>query len=138
MSNPAEHQHYDIGVKAIIMHDDKLLLLKRNDYDVWEVPGGRINAGETLIDTLYREVPEELPGSRVVAVNRLLHAEQTEFTLPNGNSLMLLFYAVDVELPSKVQLSDEHIDIFFAPKESLPQFVAQAPVLHAAERAFEG
>ena len=55
-----------VGVKIFLKNKEgKFLLLKRNKdkyRDVkgeWDIPGGRINPGEKLIDNLRREVREE-------------------------------------------------------------------------------
>jgi ADP-ribose pyrophosphatase YjhB (NUDIX family) len=49
------------AVKAIVVQDHKFLALKRSDEngDYWEIPGGRVEFGEKLKDTLHREVKEE-------------------------------------------------------------------------------
>jgi colanic acid biosynthesis protein WcaH len=51
-----------VSVEAVIISDKRLLLLKRNNEPVkgeWWFPGGRIQKGESLEDTLRREVKEE-------------------------------------------------------------------------------
>jgi len=105
-----EHQTFNIGVKALILQDNRLMLLKRRDHNAWEMPGGRINVGEEIEETLLRELAEELPGLGPFAVGGIIHAQPTEFTLPNGNRLMLLFLAVHAKLrlPAEVILSAEH------------------------------
>ncbi len=48
---------------AIVLHDGKLLLLKRNEEpykNKWDLPGGYMGAGETPEETLRREIKEEL------------------------------------------------------------------------------
>jgi 8-oxo-dGTP diphosphatase len=102
------HETFDIGVKALIVHDKHLLLLKRRDHDVWEMPGGRVDKGEDILETLQRELTEELPQLADCVIGKLVHAQPTEFTLPGGNRLMLLFYAVAATLPSKIVLREEH------------------------------
>ncbi len=58
--------HLEIGVKAFIQNsEEKYLLLKRSnpypgeDFCRWDIPGGRINAGEKLEEALAREIKEE-------------------------------------------------------------------------------
>lgn len=51
-----------IAARAVILHDDRLLLV--NAYpgersDLWCAPGGGVDAGQSLADTLRREVHEE-------------------------------------------------------------------------------
>lgn len=50
------------SVEAVIVQDDSLLFLRRNNNPVkgqWWFPGGRIRKGETFEETLIREVKEE-------------------------------------------------------------------------------
>ncbi|MGC4796235.1 NUDIX hydrolase [Micromonospora saelicesensis] len=48
-----------ISVKLVIDHHGKVLLL-RNERDEWELPGGKLEVGETPEDGVCREVAEEL------------------------------------------------------------------------------
>ncbi|EUJ29509.1 NUDIX domain-containing protein [Listeria sp. FSL L7-1582] len=49
------------AVKAVIIHNGQFLVLKKAgvEGDVWELPGGRMNFGETKGEALFREVQEE-------------------------------------------------------------------------------
>jgi len=54
-----------VAGKAIIRKDVQILLLQRSsksgfDPDLWELPGGKIDYGENLVDALEREVKEEV------------------------------------------------------------------------------
>ncbi|MDB5189546.1 MAG: MutT related protein [Parcubacteria group bacterium] len=54
-----------VGVKVFLKNPEgKILLLLRSDKygteaDTWDIPGGRIDPGSTLLDNLKREVNEE-------------------------------------------------------------------------------
>jgi len=51
-----------VGVGALIIRDDKVLLVKRANEPnkgKWSIPGGVVKLGESLIDALKREVIEE-------------------------------------------------------------------------------
>ncbi|SFR15524.1 NUDIX domain-containing protein [Lentzea waywayandensis] len=54
MSQP-EHP---VSIKGVVVRDGRVLLLK-NERDEWELPGGRIEAGETPEQCLTREITEE-------------------------------------------------------------------------------
>lgn len=51
---------YRIAVKAIIVKDGKVLLVKEQDDEWWSFPGGGIDYGESTEHALGRELPEEL------------------------------------------------------------------------------
>lgn len=51
-----------VAVGAIIINDEKVLLVKRNKAphkDLWAIPGGSVELGETLQEAAEREVREE-------------------------------------------------------------------------------
>lgn len=48
-----------VGVWCAILDDGALLLSKRSDLNVWALPGGRLDAGETLAEAAARELEEE-------------------------------------------------------------------------------
>lgn len=50
------------SVKALLFHDGKFLLLKEDLHkkNIWDLPGGKIEYGESPTDALHRELREEL------------------------------------------------------------------------------
>src|SRR5687767_11836249 len=59
-------QTFQVGIKAFLWHEQRLLLLQERDpQGLWELPGGRIDVGEEdlpVADVLRRELREELGG----------------------------------------------------------------------------
>lgn len=50
-----------IGAFAIIQNEKgNILIVHRNDYDCWNMPGGRLDEGEQPHETVVREVKEEV------------------------------------------------------------------------------
>lgn len=51
---------FRIGVFAVIESQGKILLARRRDIGWWNLPGGGMEAGETVDEALRREVREEV------------------------------------------------------------------------------
>jgi 8-oxo-dGTP pyrophosphatase MutT (NUDIX family) len=56
---PAPDRRWPVSVKAALAHGDRFVLL-RNERAEWELPGGRLEPGETPEACLLREIREEL------------------------------------------------------------------------------
>lgn len=54
MTSPA----YPVSIKGVLVRDDRVLLV-RNEREEWELPGGRIEPGETPEHCVAREIAEE-------------------------------------------------------------------------------
>ena len=51
-----------VGVGAVILHDDKVLLVRRGkspSFGKWSLPGGLVELGETMREAIAREIVEE-------------------------------------------------------------------------------
>ena len=57
-------EEYNVGVEVWIINDNKILMTQRSKNkshpDKWEVPGGCCQSKETAIDTVHRELQEEI------------------------------------------------------------------------------
>lgn len=56
-----EHEKFVVAQKAVLIRDNKCLILERADKPgLWELPGGRIDQGATDKESFKREIREEL------------------------------------------------------------------------------
>lgn len=103
---------FHVTVKALIVVDEKVLLLKKPLDDgsfYWDAPGGRVDAHETPDQTLVRELGEELPTLGDYTPGGVVHTtcvQQYEKQTPDIG-LYFVFMRVDAK-PFEVSLSDEH------------------------------
>ena len=99
------------AVKAIIIKDGKLLLLKRNpalrNESNWDLPGGLIENGETETQALKREVKEEIN----VSIEILRKAGNWKFVRRQDNKIVQVqnFICHFTDNDTKIILSEEHI-----------------------------
>ena len=112
-----------VAVKGLIFEEGKLLLLKKKDEGFWDIPGGRIEFGESIEVALQRELAEELPSAKDVLIRELVSVRKKPEPLEDGNELFLVYYRVRVMFPGAIVVSDEHTEArWFAQHEieSLP------------------
>lgn len=110
-------------VKGIILHQDKVLILKRSENDrinpgKWEFVGGKINFGEKLEDALMREVKEE--ASIDIVIDEVLYATNYR-TSPVRNDVVIVYKCR--ALNDKVTLSKEHTAFKWADEEELRKYL---------------
>ncbi len=48
-----------LAVNVAVIHQGQVLLTKREDFEVWCLPGGGVEAGESLAEAALRETQEE-------------------------------------------------------------------------------
>jgi 8-oxo-dGTP diphosphatase len=76
---------FRIGVSALIFREGEILLAHRSDIDWWNLPGGGMELGETLEQTVSREVLEET--GLQVAIERLVGV----YSKPQKHEVVLSF-----------------------------------------------
>lgn len=107
-----------VGVKGLIVNDGKVLLVRgeTTGRDFWDTPGGRMDDDETIVQTLDRELREELPNIQSYEPGELLYAHRIHRDIEGEVSLVLLFYTIkDAVFAGEPQISDEHTHIRWIP-----------------------
>ncbi len=117
--NMAKETVFHIGIKALIFNERKEVLvlragpaeLKYQKTEFWDLPGGRIQEGSDIKDTLLREIEEELGVSgREIEIGDLFDASMANFKASSDPplSLMLVTYVCRLKGKHEFKLSDEH------------------------------
>lgn len=98
---------YRVATKALITSGDKVLLVKEIPEMWWGFPGGGVDHGETIEQSLPREVEEEIgvPANKVVADFKISH--YTIGTIVDQIPRMNLFYHVSV--PEDLLKKTDHV-----------------------------
>jgi 8-oxo-dGTP pyrophosphatase MutT (NUDIX family) len=100
---PSERYRLPISVKAVLVEDGRACLLL-NERDQWELPGGRLERGESPEQCLLREVREEVGLEAVI--ERLVDARA--FVPAPGKEVFVLVYRCRLAAPGATVLSGEH------------------------------
>jgi 8-oxo-dGTP pyrophosphatase MutT (NUDIX family) len=107
---------FSVSIKGIFREPSGKLVLLMNERDEWELPGGRIETGETPQQCLEREVKEELDLS--VSAKELIDSYLFE-VIPNKH-VFIVTYACTLNGQFKPSISHEHTALgLFAP-DALP------------------
>lgn len=111
IANPSSQPAlWRISVKGVLFRAGQVVLLK-NERDEWELPGGRLELGESPPDCLARECAEEL--GIEVTVEQLLDCWRYQ-VLPNREVLIVTYGCSTTDLAPAV-LSHEHKEVGWFP-----------------------
>ena len=117
-------KQFYVGIKGVVRVGDACLVLKKlqgNDV-YWDIPGGRMDADESIEETLARELAEEV-GLTDYRVGQLVGAYRLPQALPDGQGLVLLFYTVLAQ-SFAIRLSEEHAGVLWVTKDTLPMLLS--------------
>lgn len=111
---------FNVGIKGLIENaEGKVLVLKSSlkghrlpTQAYWDIPGGRIEEGEKVLDVLRREIEEETGIKELQKEAEFFHAVISNHQIPFEDKilgLVLMVYKVQIPKNSKIKLSDEHL-----------------------------
>ena len=92
-----------VSVKGVLLVDGAVVLV-RNERDEWELPGGRMDPGETHAQTLAREFEEELS----ISVEAQEIIDSYEFEVIPSRTVSIVTYGCRLRGEFKPVLSSEH------------------------------
>lgn len=106
----------NFGVTVAVIHDRQVLLTRREDFQVWCLPGGAVDSGESAAEAAVREAHEET--GLVVRLTRLVGIYSRP-TFPPEGSHEVLFSAVPAG-GSLQPAQGESLDVRFFDPGDLP------------------
>lgn len=117
----AETKLFFVGAKALIKNsENKILVLKSSLREhaegtkvYWDIPGGRIDEGDGVEETLLREIEEETGVTEVSNID-FFTAVVSNHQIPIENDrktgLVLMVYTAGIPSNSEIKLSSEHTE----------------------------
>lgn len=94
---------FPVSVKGIVVRDDTVVLL-RNRRDEWELPGGKLEVGESPERCVAREIDEELG----LDVSPTSLVDSWVYDIAAGTHVLVLTYGCVERSTRAAVLSDEH------------------------------
>jgi 8-oxo-dGTP pyrophosphatase MutT (NUDIX family) len=113
---------FHLGIKALIKNaDGKILLLKVNTAKLkdfhgepyWDIPGGRVQKGDSQVDTLKRELFEETGVSNIHNIKPIaMVLSKIRIPLKTGGDvgLILSIFSCNIDGHAKITISDENTE----------------------------
>lgn len=113
------------GVAVVIMDDEKRVLLqKRSDVNLWGIPSGHVEPGETVAEAAIREIKEETNlNIRILKMVGVYSEPSSQiFKYPNGKTVHFITICFLAEvLGGELRCnSSESLDVSFFPITDLP------------------
>lgn len=112
-------QRYEVSLKAFIVAEGRALFVREADSGHWELPGGRIDAGEEWLshaEVLQREIREEL-GEGVRVVVRPESVTWTRQRVSDGVFLFIVARLGSIEAGTP-ELSTEHSEMLWLERDA--------------------
>ena len=120
---------HPVSVKGVLLLEGRVVLLK-NSRNEWELPGGRIDPGESHAQTLSREFSEELAVN--VDVSRLI--DSYVFEVIPGRHVHVITYGCNLTGAFAPKVSDEHTEHCLWPVHRLSEINLPTGYRRSVER----
>lgn len=85
-----------LTVCVVVIHEDRVLLTKRDDFQIWCLPSGSVEDGETVAEAARRETLEE--SGVEVDLTRLVGVYSRPTDTPSGHALVFAARPIAGEL----------------------------------------
>ncbi len=125
---------FPVSVKGVVFQDERVVLLK-NEREEWELPGGRLEAGEDPRACVVREIHEELAIS--VTAEAILDSWLYAIAGPDGplGEVLIVTYACGDAGGQTIRMSEEHKAVSLFTAEQAAALSMPAGYLASIRRA---
>lgn len=118
-----EHQLFKITQNAVIKNTSGSVLVLCHTTGKWLLPGGKINAGETWLEGLQRELREELsiPDFQIAKIL------DVDSWIEKKDGYCVITYLIESSKEFTIKLSDEHDKYAWIQLEDLDKYEFWTP-----------
>jgi ADP-ribose pyrophosphatase len=117
-------QNPQVAIGAVVIRDGRVLLVKRKNppsQNLWAIPGGRVKAGEPLIDAVKREILEEtginVKVGQVVHVFDLIESNKSKDKLIH---YVIIDYKAEY-ISGEIKAGDDALDVRWVSGDEIDQ-----------------
>jgi 8-oxo-dGTP pyrophosphatase MutT (NUDIX family) len=108
--------NFPVSIKGVLFDPSGSVVLVLNDRDEWELPGGRLEVGETPEECVVREFAEEL--GVAISVQSLI--DSYLFEVIPGKHVFIVTYGCVLTGSFEPVISHEHVRWQAFPPQGLP------------------
>lgn len=108
-----------VAVNVAVIHEGKILLTKREDFEVWCLPSGGVEEGESLAEAAIRETKEETGVD--VELTRLVGVYSRLGGMPDVHAILFAGKPVGGEIETQ---AGETIEVAYFSLDELPHEIA--------------
>lgn len=113
-------QKFELIVRALIVHDKKILVCQTNDRNYYFLPGGHVEFGENLRTALKRELMEEM--GAVVTGAKFIGGIENLF-LQDGSQRHEVSFVFHTDINNyEVESNESHVKFYWL---SMDQFIEE-------------
>lgn len=100
------YENFKFRVNGILIHDNRILLVKIHKNNFYCLPGGHVKVGEDTEHAIMREFKEET--GYTVKVNKLIAITENFFTRENKKRIheLGIYYLLDIEDKEKINYKE--------------------------------
>jgi 8-oxo-dGTP pyrophosphatase MutT (NUDIX family) len=120
---------HPVSIKGVLLLEGQVVLVK-NSRNEWELPGGRVDPGESHQQTLSREFAEELS----VEIAVLEPIDSYVFEVVPGRHVQIVTYGCTLAGDFSPQISEEHTEHCLWPVERLSEINLPEGYRHSVQK----